>query len=375
MMPPLPKLDLSANETLCRLWLGMAIIAALTVLLVPMWSFDLGRLHAELVSFYLLPTVGFWLALRRGAVDLSVWAVAGLGGVVAAWLINAGLPMPAACGGAIAAGLIIGAANGYVAGWTRLSSVAFTIIVAAIIVSGIGYITSERTIRVDSAQLGRWQEYARLLTGGAWALTMAVTMHWGVASRKQHSADLDPRVATLVAMAASGALAAAGGAIWLIDQGSAPVPTRLIDDLRIPAAALLAGGLLWTGRNRTLISGLFLPIALLLATIWRQELSHLPFLRDSGYALQTALLIGLLLTAHIALVGLLARRRGFATVHTAWLALTLVAVVVMGGAATVDSPETGKALILAALCPWALAVAGMVVTGLASTPRRAGTVD
>jgi len=394
VMPQQPELEPSANETLCRHWLGMVIIAALAVTLLPAWDFEFTRMQAELVSFYLLPTMGFWLALRRGAVDLSVWAVAGLGGVVAACLINAGVPTAAAFGLAITAGLAIGAANGYVAAWTRLPSPAFTIIVAAIIVFGMAHLTSQRTIRVDDAEFGwrqqnptagtapdngpAWPREAytirMLLVGGTYALVMAVAIYWGVASRKYRWADLD-RAGPFVAMAASGALAAAGGAFCLVDQGSAPVPTRLIGDLRVPAAALLAGGALWTGRGKTLLSGLFLPVGLLLATVWRQEITHLPWLRDSGYAVQTALLIGLLLTAHRALLGLLARRRGFATIHTAWLVLTLAALVVMGAAAITHSTEVGRGLILIALCPWAVAVAGMVATGLRDIRRPRAAAD
>ena len=398
MMPPQPKLEPSANEALCRHWLGMVIIAALTVTLLPAWDFEFTRIQGELVSFYLLPTMGFWLALRRGAVDLSVWAVAGLGGVVAAMLINAGVPTAAAFALAITAGLAIGAANGYVAAWTRLSSAAFTIIVAAIIVFAMVYLTSERAIRVDDAEFGWLQQtpavkaapdnsaakgetdafsahtIRMLLVGGAYALFMTVAMYWGVASRNCRWADLDRRAGPFVAMSASGALAAAGGAFWLIDQGSAPVPTRLIGDLRIPAAALLAGGALWTGRGKTLLSGLFLPVGLLLATVWRQEITHLPWLRDSGYAVQTALLIGLLITAHRALLGALGRRRGLATIHTASLALTLAALVAVGVAALVDSADAGQVIILAAMCLWAFAAAGMVVTSvvcwLIAPPRR-----
>ena len=398
--------DLLNDEVLCRHWLGLAIIVALTVILLPAWGLNSGlfpddaverygrvtgvfdRLLGQLVSFYLLPAMGFWLALRRGAVDLSVWAVSGLGGVAAAVLINAGVPMGAAFGAAILVGLAVGALNGYVAAFTRLSSPAFTLLVAAVIVGALGLLTADRSVSVDDAQFGWWQEpgaddgeivadpadrsreekltapkVRMLLIACVYSFGMVVLLGWGIFSRRRHWADHD-RAGRFAALAASGALAAAGGAFWLIDQGSAPVPTRLIGDLRIPAAALLAGGALWVGPGRALLSGLFLPVALLLAAAWRQEVTGLAWFRSSGYAVQTALLGGMLLTAHRALLDVLARRGARRAICGLSLALALAAIVATAAQALAPSYAAKHALAMTGLAAWAAALGGLAATRL-----------
>ncbi len=394
------------DEVLCRHWLGLVIIVALTVTLLPAWGLNSGlfpadtversgrlagvfdRLLGQLVSFYLLPAMGFWLALRRRAVDLSVWAVSGLGGVVAAGLINAGLSTPVAFGVAMLAGLGVGALNGYVAAFTRFSSPAFTVLVAAIIVGALGLLVADRSVNVDDAEFGWWQQAAAvssaipvspaeqakeedltaykirmLLVACVYSLGMIVLLGWGIFSRRRHWAEHD-RAGLFAALAASGALAAAGGAFWLVDQGSAPVPTRMIGDLRVPAAALLAGGALWVGRGRTLLSGLFLPVALLLATAWRQEVTGLTWFRSTGYAVQTALLTGLLLTAHRALLDVLARRGARRAICGLWLILTVIAPATMACQGLASSYAAKHALGLAAVGTWAVALAGLVITRL-----------
>ena len=84
------------------------------------------------------------------------------------------------------------------------------------------------------------------------------------------------------------ALAAAGGVLWLLDNDRATVPSRPIGDLRVPVAALLAGAWLLKGPHRTLLAGICLPPALMLATAWQQSgwgLEH------QGYSLQLLLLL------------------------------------------------------------------------------------
>lgn len=73
----------------------------------------------RMFSPLLLAVLGFALALRRGAIDLGVWVVAGVGGLLAAtilrasWAPHAGAAAPLlAFLAAAAAGGVIGLANG-----------------------------------------------------------------------------------------------------------------------------------------------------------------------------------------------------------------------------------------------------------------------
>ena len=74
--------------------LSVALLLILASVLIPSWDMAKGNLlsmvAAHMPSSLLLAALGFLLALRCGALDLSVWAAAGLGGVVAAALILSG---------------------------------------------------------------------------------------------------------------------------------------------------------------------------------------------------------------------------------------------------------------------------------------------
>ena len=98
--------------------LALAVLVVLAGTLLPGWVARIGPLYSadphaqdtaqvgniaqylsdipgQMASFYLPLAMGFALALRCGAVDLSIWAVAGAGGVLAARLMNLGAPVPA----------------------------------------------------------------------------------------------------------------------------------------------------------------------------------------------------------------------------------------------------------------------------------------
>jgi len=393
-------LEPTPGEVICRHWLGLVLIGVLSVMLLPAWgldasffSVDASGQHAEagdtfartlgqLASFHLLVAMAFWVALRRGAVDLSVWAVSGLGGLVSASLINAGLPVGSALALAVGAGLAVGAVNGLVTAWTRLSSPAFTLIVAAVIVAAAGLLCSERALRVPDdtfsaivpadepdADPGRAARAATplssrklrmLLVAVVYSAGMVVLLCWGMASRRRHWSAPD-RAGTFAAMAASGALSAAAGAFWLVDHGSAPLPTRLVGDLRVPAAAILAGGMLWLGPGRTLLSGLFLPVSVLLATAWRQEVTAVAPLRGSGYAGQLLLLTAMLCSAHLALLGRLRGRGVRRAVGGAALVLIVLAVAGTASQALMDSYAAKRAIASGCLLLWAVAAAGAVI--------------
>lgn len=411
-MLPQAKLDRPPYEGLCCHLLELALLGVLAATLLPAWGLNAGlfstnakghhihagqidRMKDQLASIYLLPALGFWLVLRRGALDLSVWAVAGLGGLVAAGGINAGLPPPGALALGVLAGLAVGAVNGLLAAWTRLSSPAFTLIVAAIIVAGAGAIVPRRAVRVPDESFGAYlsasetgvddeqsttraaeaakidtlspAQIRRLLVALVYAAAVVVLLTWGVAGPRRRVGHGD-RVAVFAAMAASGALAAAGGAFWLVDHSSAPVPTRVVGDLRIPAAAVLAGGALWRDRRHMLLSGLFLPISLpisvMLVTVWRQEANALTWLRSSGYAWQLILLTAMILSAHLALLGLLRGRGARRAAAGGAVALIVAAVATSARQALPASHAAKQTAALLSVSLWAAAVAALAASVL-----------
>ena len=137
-----------------------------------------------------------------------------------------------------------------------------------------------------------------------------------------------------LALTGAGALAAVAGACWLMDFGRAAVPDRPIGDLRIPAAALLAGGAILAGPGRTLIVGAALPVALLATTMWRQEVWALG---AWGFERQVGVLIGLTLLVHLTAtrVGVwLGSRRLIAGIA---YALVLIAIALLAADPLIDS--------------------------------------
>ena len=399
-------------------WLALGLIGVLAVTLLPSWGWDQAVFRPagaaeqwamrvrnvfdssvdQVVSFYLLPTIGLWVALRCGAIDLSVWGVAGLGGVLAAVLINAGLAPALAMACAVAAGLGVGAVNGLAVARTRLPSIVITLAIGAGSMLAAQTLAPapapRRAVAVPEDTFGRWLlreevvEAGRrenggggsgavpgannrvlsaprspsatrmLLVAGTYGVTMVLLMVWGTLAQHDLLRRLR-RARVFVGLAASGALAAAAGTFWLVEHNSAPVPTRLVGDLRVPAAALLAGGALLVGPRRTLLSGLFLPLSVFLATAWRQEI---PGARIHGYAVQSALLAGMILSIGLgfrrALAGSGRSRAIFATCcGVACLGLVLVA-----AQALRDAYDARRLLHVVGIAAWLTAVAGMTIT-------------
>ncbi|HAU36877.1 MAG TPA: hypothetical protein DCX07_04085, partial [Phycisphaerales bacterium] len=105
--------DKLAPADLVRPWARdlacIALLAALSAVLLPTWQADGDFYRSNVVGVMLSPclpaALGMLLALRCGAIDLSVWGVMGVGGLVAAGLIRAGVPAAMAFAAAGGAGL------------------------------------------------------------------------------------------------------------------------------------------------------------------------------------------------------------------------------------------------------------------------------
>ncbi len=327
----------------------------------------------QATSVYLLPALGFLLALRCGAIDLSVWVCAGLAGVVAASLINAGVGAGLAFAAGLAAGLAFGAVNAVCVAAARLPSVAVTLASAWLVMLGVQSAagTRAREITVPFEAFGRWADalnvpqaaMARLVVGTVYVAALSALLWSGRLGRRLGSSS---RLATGAALCASGVLAAAGGLCWLLDNARIAVPTRLVDDLRVPAAAVLAGGAFLSGTGRTLLAALYLPAALVLATLWRQEVWQF---EASGYWLQLLLLVGMVIVSQMAGGEAMAGRRPGRAMAMAAAALTAVGIVTLGGSSGIDSRAALTVFRLAGMAAW---FAGAVLLVIARARARAG---
>ena len=339
-----------------------------------------------LLSFWLLPAMGFMLALRCGAVDLSVWTIAGLGGVVSAVMLGEGLGLPVAIFAGISAGAICGLINGAFVAGLRLPCPIISALMAFGLIRWLGGAYPSGEIVPGEGSLdgllagfqsaADWlglpevtlQSAAALGVFSLYALTMLVILNGEIIERHR-GRGFSERWRLFAALTASGALSAAGGVSWLIEHEMAPVPGRPLDDLVIPAAAVLAGGLYLAGPGRTLLAGVLLPMALAVATGWRQEVLNLRCDFLVGYPLQVAGLVVMVAIARYAMTcaAIVDRWRPGALVM-AWS--SSVGIVIFAASVWAETPAVRTILHAVGGGVWLAGAVGAIVLKLVS--RRCG---
>ncbi|MCP4378077.1 MAG: hypothetical protein GY794_18130 [bacterium] len=338
-----------------------------------------------LLSFYLLPAMGFMLALRRGAVDLSVWVTASLGGVVAAVILAAGYGLILAILAGILAGAICGLINGILVAGLRLPCP----LVSALMVFGLirwmgNVFPSDEIVLVDgelSGMLGHFQSFVSWLglpevtlqSASAlgvfivYSLTMLVMVIFNGNDNQPHRKVVkSERWRLLIALTASGALSAAGGVSWLIEHGAAPVSQRPVGDLVIPAAALLAGGFYLAGRGRTLLVGVLLPISLAVVIGWKQEVINLRCDFLAGYSLQVVLLVVMVSASRYAMTcGAIIPRWRHGTLLLAWG--SSVGIAIFAASVWFETPLFRDITLAAGSGVWLLGASGAIALKLVSS--------
>lgn len=375
----------------------LILLAGLAIVLLPLAGVDPGAvaqgdadefqyvfrsLIGPMASIYLLMALGFLLCLRVGAVDQGMWAVSSLGGWAAASLINRGLaPSAAIIGGAIV-GSAIGLIHGAVTCMFRLPSALVTLVSAGVIVLVMSMQGTDRvtvsgkvfegwhmTVVVDQQQEADDEDappatvrvehsqplyvtrmmlviaiYSVVL--GAMMLGEMIAPGWALAYRRGLLA---------AALVVSGALSGAAGGLWLLDHNAAPMASRPIDNLLPVSAAVLAGGLMLAGKGRSLLAGVLLPFAMLLATIWQANILHI---QRFGYSLQTLMLIVMTLFTFAAAKGFSNGRGGHLLV-ACW-ALCAFGMILLGSSPSLAGH--GRTMLEAfGVGAWALGAIGAAV--------------
>lgn len=294
-------------------------------------------LASRTFSPLLLAAMGFALALRRGAVDLSVWVTAGVGAMLGAnvlrlpwqaihttvWAPLLAMPLAAAAGGAI------GLANGLLTTRRRWPAPLATGALAGAIWLGLRLTHCPDSIPVaelafdkvsQSTGLPLWMFRVLVVVLGGGGVSFAVLALGG------QGRLMGPR-GVVLALCASGALAGLAGAVRLLETSQAFRP-RLVEDLRVPAAALLAGAGILAGRGKTTLACLFVPLGVILANEWMLQAYDW---QVGGYHVQMAILIAMILGSHKAL-SLAGAGAGRAWAGLASCAVGMLLVAVSGGA-------------------------------------------
>jgi len=350
--------------------LSVALLLILASVLIPSWDMArdtlLPMVAAHMASSLLLAALGFLLALRCGALDLSVWVAAGLGGVVAATLINSGVGVWPAFAVAGAAGLAMGLLNGALVGLVGLPSPLVTSVTGMAVVWLLAWLIPGRQITVPEQAFDAYFGHVsgvlavRVMMVSAVFLAAVVVLavvDWTV----WMGTEFPRRLSLTAALAASGLLAGLGGAAFLIDNGLAPVPTRLVDDLRVPAAALLAGGLFLGRRGRELLAGLSLPSALLICTIWRQKAWNLPA-PGLGWELQMLVLMGMVIAVHLAFGRYVEARGTGRRLPGVGVLLTVAGIAAVAAAANFRYWPVHDALHLVGIAIWLAGMPAVIIT-------------
>ncbi|MBS3733745.1 MAG: hypothetical protein KGY99_02355 [Phycisphaerae bacterium] len=344
-----------------RAWMrdtvGVGLVLAVLLVLRPRWQLDAERYVTDVMGqvfpFFLLPVLGMALALRRGAIDLSVWIVAGLGGVVAAGCVCSGVGLVPAALIAAGAGLAVGAVNGAIVALLRVPSGVVTIATALVCMWGLQAVADAGGVDLPPRATDAWHmtqaaesDPTARQPGGhemQW-LPLAVTRAFFVAGvfvvvlmgalagagTVRLDRFLSERWLLFGVLCVSGVLASLGGVAWLIERGAAPVPARPVGELRILAAVALAGPYLLSRHGRTPLVVICVPPAVLAATLWRQH-AWAWDLHYGGYALQVLQLTAMVLLAHAAVAkaidsaGRFGWRIAVAGMATAGLLLTATA--------------------------------------------------
>ncbi len=274
------------------------ILLAMSILLLPAWLGWGGEFQLDVagqLASYLLPAaMGFMLALRCGAIDLSIWVTMSASGALAGWLINNGTDPTLAFLAAGLVGLIIGAVNGLLVAGLKIPSFLATLAVGLGMIGLMQLLCNQSAIVVADNAFDSWVKslsdmlspsesdkvllfgplitLRMLLVSAGWTAVLLILMLADGNSGNSSEKPIHHRRQLFFAMCASGVLASLSGTCWLLDLGRVAVTDQLVHGLTIPTAVILAGGALLIGRGRTMLAGIFLPLALLLTNIWSQTI-------------------------------------------------------------------------------------------------------
>ena len=286
----------------------------------------------QLVGYYTPAALAMLLAMRCGVLDLSVWMSWSAGSVVAAGILHAALPGEGeiqaghwpwvAFAAAVMAGAAIGALNVVLVRIPKLPAVLATALTAFLVCGLMNGVTTNREIPIHPRVFDAWHletdatpetddgqpptpviAYAPLGVTRMLAVALIVSVvllvmliRYGRTLAKPLPVP-SPRVRA-TALVAGGAMAALGGALWLLENGTAAVPRLPVHDLRIPTAAVLAGGLVLAGKGRSILAVLYLPAAMLVTMLWYIDGWDFNY---RGYALQMLVLLAVTVATSLAL--------------------------------------------------------------------------
>jgi ribose/xylose/arabinose/galactoside ABC-type transport system permease subunit len=221
--------------------------------------------------------VGETIVIIAGGFDLSVGSVMAASGMVAAWLVTLGVPLPIAFAAAIAIGIAVGFVNGVIISYGRINPLIATLATLAI-VRGLSYVISGgRELVVSDPAFQAFGvgalfgiPYIVILlvaTFAVFAWVMPRTRFGryayaiGSSAKAAQRAGVPVKRWRIAYYVTSGALAAVAGLVFVARTGNAQPSAALGIELDVITAVILGGTSLSGGRGR--IWGTFIGLLLL----------------------------------------------------------------------------------------------------------------
>jgi len=348
-----------------RTWLApleiyvLALWVLLACVLFPTWIAGGADYRADImrqiISPWVLPAMGLALALRQGRIDLSVWTVFTLSSVVSARLTQSGYQPLWVLAAAVGVGLSAGIIHAVAVAAVRIPSWVITPLTALAAMALAGWIAGGQVLVVDKAHLDRWlgADNELLITGSLIIATVILLMPLSM-SRFVHNARRG-RASSAAALIACAVLSAMGGLCWLLRDGRSPMPWHYFGDLRVPAAAVLAGAVVLSCPGRSALVAIMVPFAMAVVTAWRQLCWPTPTWRVDANLIA---LILLLLAAQWSFRYALHRPGWRVKVWPVLTGMGIVSIAV-GGARSDGGHDVARAVLGAAL--WTLGTGAVVI--------------
>jgi rhamnose transport system permease protein len=250
------------------------LLALAVLMLVLVWRaprfFSVGNLVdlAVATAPVLVAAVGMSLVILTRHVDISIGSQFAVCGVVAGLLAKAGVPMPLAALGAVAAGSGLGAINGLLVAGLGLPSIVVTLATMVAWREGLRWATEGVWIRGLPASfqwLGLGQASGRVLIVGC-AVSLFAALAWGLTSlpagRAVYATGSDAEAARLVGLrprrvvfgvlALMGALTGLAAVLTSVQFADVQTNAGVGLELRV-IAAVVVGGVAITGGRGSLL--------------------------------------------------------------------------------------------------------------------------
>lgn len=225
----------------------------------------------------LIAAVGMTLVILARQIDISVGSQFSVCAVVAGLLARAGLPMPAVGLGTIAAGVVMGAANGWLVAYGGLPSIVVTLASLVVYRESLRYLREGEFVRdlpADFQWFGLGNEAGPWFVAGIAGLVF-LAFAWGLRhlrlGRVIYATGSDPEAARLVgirprrvvlgAFATMGGLAGLAALLDAVRFATVDPNAGLGMEMKVIAAVVVGGTAISGGRGN--LAGTFVGVALL----------------------------------------------------------------------------------------------------------------